>query len=113
MNNSTSHQVQWSFLQYKKQTSGSISTSSEPAECFLHTATQIGSKILIYGGCDYYGEAKSQLLLYDTATFLWSAPTNSSDFQEDHPGKLYVFFSSHLFCAQAVDMDTPRRLWRW
>lgn len=41
--------VQWSFLQFKK----TVNKGSAPINCFLHSATQIGSKILIYGGCDY------------------------------------------------------------
>ena len=49
-NNNNGPLVQWSFLQYKKQSNG-INNNSEPIECFLHSATQIGSKILIYGGC--------------------------------------------------------------
>ncbi len=57
--------------------------------CFLHSATQIGSKILIYGGSNYYCEAQAQLFLYDTVTYQWSAPGDVSDFQEDHPGPRY------------------------
>jgi hypothetical protein len=76
--------VQWSFLQYKK-----LGKSAAPTKCFLHSATQIGSKFLIYGGCDYNGVAQGQLLLYDTATFQWASPSDATTFQEDHPGARY------------------------
>jgi hypothetical protein len=89
--------VQWSFLQYKK-----VRNSKPPVPSFLHSATQIGSKILVYGGCDYNGDAQSQLLLYDTASFLWSSPGDSSGFQEDHPGARY----GHS--ATLVEMHPPK-----
>lgn len=90
--------VQWSFLQFKKTNNKGVA----PANCFLHSATQIGSKILIYGGCDYYGDALNQLFLYDTATYTWSAPKDGSEFQEDHPGCRY----GHT--ATLVEMHPPR-----
>jgi hypothetical protein len=89
--------VQWSFLQYKK-----IKNSAAPVQCFLHSATQIGSKFLIFGGCDYNGEAQNQLLLYDTQTFQWSSPGDATDFQEDHPGARY----GHS--AVLVEMHPPK-----
>ena len=79
--------VQWSFLQFKKTSKTGIA----PTQCFLHSATQIGSKILIYGGCDYHGEAQKQLFLYDTSTHNWSIPVNGEEFQEDNPGPIWSF----------------------
>jgi hypothetical protein len=90
--------VQWSFLQYKKLSKNAPS----PVQSLLHSATQIGSKILIYGGCDYYGEAQAQLLLYDTISFQWSSPSEVTDFQEDHPGGRY----GHS--ATLVEMHPPK-----
>lgn len=76
--------VQWSFLQYKKGAS-----STAPAQSFLHSATQIGSKLLLFGGCDVKGDPLSQLFIYDTNSYQWSVPGDGSQFQEDHPGKRY------------------------
>lgn len=90
--------VSWSFLQYKKIPKNSIS----PIQCFLHSATQIGSKILIYGGCDYNGEAQKELLLYDSESFQWSSPGDATNFQEDHPGNRY----GHS--AVLVEMHPPK-----
>jgi hypothetical protein len=91
--------VQWQFLQIKKAQKNSI-----PTPCLLQSCTQIGSKMLIYGGCSYHGDPMSQLFVYDTVTFQWSAPNNASDFQEDHPGTRY----GHT--ATLVDMHPPRIL---
>ena len=77
--------VQWTFLQLKK----SKEKTSSPKGCFLHSSTQIGSKLLIYGGSDYCGEALNQLFIYDTVSFLWSSPVDETTYQEDHPGKRY------------------------
>jgi hypothetical protein len=71
-------------------------------QCFLHSSTQIGSKILIFGGCNYSGEAQSQLFLYDTETFQWSAPYDSANFQEDNPGSRY----GHS--AVLIEMHPPK-----
>jgi hypothetical protein len=90
--------VQWSFLQYKKTTKNSVS----PVPCFLQSVTQIGSKLLYYGGCDYTGEALNQLLLYDTQAYLWSYPQNSAEMEEDHPGCRY----GHT--ATLVEMHPPK-----
>jgi hypothetical protein len=76
--------VQWTFFQYKKLKNGAA-----PVQCFLQSCTQIGSKFLIYGGCNYNGEPVNQLLLYDTATYQWSSPGDATEFQEDHPGPRY------------------------
>jgi hypothetical protein len=89
--------VQWQFLQMKKATK-----KNAPTACFLQSCTQIGSKMLIYGGCNYNGDPVSQLFVYDTITFQWSAPSNASDFQEDHPGNRY----GHS--ATLVEMHPPR-----
>jgi len=94
--------VQWSFLQYKKNPKGG--SVAAPTACFMHSATQIGSKILVYGGCNLDGEALDQLFLYDSTSFLWSSPHNSSDFQEDHPGSRY----GHS--ATLVEMHPPKLL---
>lgn len=85
------------ILQYKK-----MKNSAAPGQCFLHSATQIGAKFLIYGGCDYHGEPLNQLLIYDTATFQWSSPGDATDFQEDHPGSRY----GHT--AVLVEMHPPK-----
>jgi hypothetical protein len=76
--------VQWSFLNFKEKKGGN--SDALPTPCYLHSATQIGSKILVYGGCDYTGTAKSGLFLFDSVSYAWSCPVNSTDFQEDHPG---------------------------
>ena len=89
--------VQWSFLQVKK-----FKNSVAPTPCFLQSATQIGSKILFFGGCDSNGDASNQLLLYDTVSFLWTSPANSTDFQEHHPGGRY----GHS--ATLVEMHPPK-----
>lgn len=95
--------VQWSFFQFKSKKGSGKKELSAPSPCFLHSATQIGSKILIYGGCDYFGEALNQLFIYDTATFQWSAPSDAeSNFQEDHPGCRY----GHS--ATLVEMHPPK-----
>lgn len=89
--------VQWTFFQYKK-----LKNSVAPVQCFLQSSTQIGSKLLIYGGCDYNGEAQNQLLLYDTVVYQWSSPGDATDFQEDHPGPRY----GHT--AVMVEMHPPK-----
>jgi len=117
--------VQWSFLQFKKNekrssvsslssslssfkssssslTSSSSSSLSAPVSCFLHTATQIGSRILLFGGCDDHYDAQSQLLLYDASKFQWSAPSDSVQFEQDHPGKRYGHTST------LIEMHPPK-----
>lgn len=89
--------VQWSFLQVRR-----FRNNTAPAPCFLHSATQIGSKILVYGGCDSNGDAISQLFLYDTNSFQWTSPADASSFQEDHPGARY----GHS--ATLVEMHPPK-----
>eukprot|EP01038_Epipyxis_sp_PR26KG_P013598 gene13598-18252_t len=86
--------VQWSFLQYKRQQKSNGSnnggSAATPIASFLHSATQIGSKILIFGGSDANGEAQRQLLIYDTQTYQWSSPANDlTNFEENHPGARY------------------------
>mmetsp|Transcript_24814 Transcript_24814/g.41342 ORF Transcript_24814/g.41342 Transcript_24814/m.41342 type:complete len:601 (+) Transcript_24814:73-1875(+) len=90
--------VQWSFLQYKKGGKNTIA----PIQSFLHSTTQIGSKLLVFGGCDYNGDAQSQLLIYDTTAFQWSSPGDATDYQEDHPGARY----GHT--ATLVEMHPPK-----
>ncbi len=77
--------VQWSFLQYKKLQKSGVA----PTPSFLQSTTQIGSKILMYGGCDHNGDGISQLLIYDTVSYQWSSPVDGKEFQEDHPGGRY------------------------
>jgi len=89
--------VQWSFLQLKKN-----SKKNNPVPCFLQSCSQIGSKFLIYGGCDYNGEALSQLFLFDSTYMQWNSPIDESEFQEDHPGCRY----GHS--ATVVEMHPPR-----
>lgn len=90
--------VQWSFLQFKKI----ASSKSTPSPCFLHSSTQIGSKLLIYGGIDYYGELLSQLFIYDYLSLSWSSPGDESQYQDDHPGKRY----GHS--AVLIEMHPPK-----
>lgn len=110
--------VQWSFLQYKKALKSNA--NSAPAPCFLHSSTQIGSKILIFGGADAYGEALSQLFLYDTTTFLWSCPSDAAEYQEDHPGGRYghtatlvemhppkIMIYGGMSCGKTFEFDAP------
>lgn len=93
--------VQWSFFQIKKNSKKDCPLA--PVPCFLHSVTQIGSKILLYGGCNYSGEALNQMLLYDTSTFQFVSPSSTeSDFQEDHPGSRY----GHS--AVLVEMHPPK-----
>ena len=89
--------VQWSFLQFKKTNKSGAS----PIPCSLHSSTQIGSKILIFGGSDQYGEASSQLFLYDTVDYQWSTP-NDHSLQEDNPGARY----GHS--ATLIEMHPPK-----
>ena len=89
---------QWAFLNYKGK-----KTEKSPAPVFLHTATQIGAKFLVFGGCNGDGEAEGSLSLYDSNTFLWhSAPVDATSFQEDYPGPRY----GHSSCL--VDNHPPR-----
>ena len=90
--------VQWSFLQYKKlnrKTSAPIAVASQ-------TFTQIGTKLLAYGGCDYNGEPSSQLYLYDTISYEWSVPDNATEFQESNPNARYGHSST------VIEMHPPK-----
>ena len=49
--------------------------SKSAMPCFMHSTTQIGKDIVVYGGSDYFGEAIPQLLVLDTTTMRWSLPT--------------------------------------
>lgn len=97
--NSSSPLVQWQFLQLKKS-----HKKSTPLPCFLQSLTQIGSKILIYGGCNYHGEPLNQLFIYDTITYQWNLPVNITEYHEDSPGNRY----GHS--ATLIDMHPPRLL---
>lgn len=93
--------VQWSFLQFKKQAGSKV---EQPTPQFLHSATQVGSKIVVFGGCSYFGEPLRSLFVYDTLKFEWSAPSESTRFEEDHPGARY----SHS--ATLVESHPPKIL---
>ena len=60
--------------------------------------------MLLYGGCDAFGTPLSQVFLFDTKSYQWSGPGDSSAFEEDHPGPRY----GHT--ATLVDMHPPRIL---
>lgn len=77
--------TKWTYLQYKK----GINKSNVPIDCFLHSATRIGSKILYYGGVNIYGEPLNQLFLYDTTRLSWIPPTEPFLHQEGFPGARY------------------------
>jgi hypothetical protein len=81
--------VQWNFLQLKKS-----NKKSTPVPCFLQSSTQIGSKILIYGGCNYHGDPLNQLFLYDTITYQWNLPNHITEYHDDSPGIRYGHRSS-------------------
>jgi hypothetical protein len=89
--------AQWKFLQLKK-----FLKKASPKPCFLHTCTQIGSKMLVYGGCDLHGGALNQVFLFDAQTYQWSSPGDGSGFSDDHAGARY----GHT--ATLVDMHPPR-----
>jgi hypothetical protein len=90
--------VQWSFLQFKKTNK----KAAVPSPCVSQTLTQIGTKLLTFGGCSFHGDPLSQLFLYDTQSYEWSQPSDESDFQESHPGCRY----GHS--ATLVDMHPPK-----
>lgn len=77
--------VQWNFLQFKAKKGGNTC----PQPCFLHSFTQIGGKLLLFGGANDEGDAKDQIFLYDPSTHTWSVPSDSNNWQEDHPGPRY------------------------
>lgn len=72
-----------------------------PRACFLHSATRVGSKIVVVGGSDYYGSAIDQLLVYDTDTFAWSRPPTSSSSGSE-------FGAKYGHSATLIDMHPPR-----
>ena len=90
--------VQWTFLQFKK-TNKKV---EHPAPLFLHSATQVGSKLVVLGGCNYFGEALKGLFVYDTLKYEWNTPGDAGRFQEDHGGARY----GHT--ATLVEMHPPR-----
>jgi len=49
--------VQWTYMQYKSLAPQKNAAPS-PDQRFLHSCTQIGSKMLIYGGSDKNGIEK-------------------------------------------------------
>ena len=75
-----------------------------PSECFLHSATQVGTKILICGGADCHGVALNQIFLFDTINFSWSVPPDVSYFQEGRPGSRYGHTST------LIEMHPPKIL---
>jgi len=50
--------VQWEFLRFTGR-----SITNPPEAAFLQSMTQIGSKLLLYGGCNYDGEPLEQLFV--------------------------------------------------
>ena len=90
--------VQWSFLQFKKLNK----KTAAPVACVSQSFTQIGSKLVSFGGCNYNGEPLSQLFVYDTQSYEWSQPGDDADFQESHPGSRY----GHT--ATVVEMHPPK-----
>lgn len=97
--------VSWVFLQYKPgKPGGGRKNVAQPTPVFLHTATQVGKFLLVYGGCSYHGEPLRGLFLYDTVKFEWSTPGEASRYEEDHPGARY----SHS--ATLVESHPPKIL---
>ncbi len=47
-------------------------------------------------------QTSQNLVVLDTATYQWNAPSDASDFQEDHPGPRY----GHT--ATLIEMHPPR-----
>ena len=79
--------------------------TAAPRACFLHSATRVGSKIVVVGGSDYYGSAIDQLFVYDTDTFSWSRPptmTSSGSSSASEFGAKYGHSST------LIDMHPPR-----
>ena len=91
---------------------------------FLHSATQIGNKILYYGGANAYGEPQSQLYLYDTYKQIWNSPTETSNISHDqdagaryghtstlvgmHPPKVLIW--GGIINAGTFEFDAPNGL---
>ena len=90
--------VQWNFLQLKKS-----NKKSTPVPCFLQSSTQIGSKILIYGGCNYHGDPLNQLFLYDTITYQWNLPNHITEYHDDSPGIRYGHRSPSSLALRLCD----------
>jgi len=89
--------VTWSFLQYQK------SSSLAPAQCFLHSMTQIGSKLLLFGGCNYAGDAVKNMFIFDTKTYQWSTLKTSDNVDlESDPGMRF----GHA--AVLIEMHPPK-----
>jgi hypothetical protein len=75
--------LQWSYL-----TNNGKNTSDKniaPSPSYLQSSTQIGSKVLYYGGCNEEGTALSQQYIFDDMK--WATTTNlNTAFQEDNAG---------------------------
>jgi hypothetical protein len=76
-------QIQWSFLQYKNSGKGEA-----PSDCHMHSSTQIGTKILFFGGANSNGEPLNKLYIYDSTKSVWSKPSEESN-SDQHPGPRY------------------------
>ena len=71
-----------------------------PEPCFLHTATQAGSKLVVYGGSGYFGDPLSQLLVFDTERMAWSMPTEKPYSRSLRPiSLLHVSILPATWCA--------------
>lgn len=95
--------VQWSYFQYKHHKSKK-NGGNAPSPCYLHSATQVGSKFVIYGGCGSGDEHLSQLFLYDSVKFVWSVPADDSQYQVVHVHYLYIEMSLTLMMIMTMMM---------
>lgn len=74
--------LQWSYLTNGKNSSDK---NIAPSPSYLQSSTQIGSKILYYGGSNEDSIALSQLYIFDDMK--WATTTNmNTSFQEDNAG---------------------------
>jgi len=54
-------------------------------KCFLHSSTQIGTRLIVYGGCNYDGLPLDQMYMFDTKNYKWAMIKVESDVDSD-PG---------------------------
>ena len=87
----------WEFLQYEK------SKTTAPISCFLHTMSRIGTKLLLYGGCDQGGNAQKNLFVFDSKSFQWSTLKLSPDTNIDEDPTL-----RYGHAAVLVEMHPPK-----
>lgn len=97
--------VQWQFLTSKRKSLMSRTVELGPVPSFNSSWTPIGSRLLLYGGCDYDGEPLEQVFLYDTKAYQWISPEGvlgENSYEDASPGKRY----GH--CCVLVEMHPPR-----